>query len=56
MPRYRGLPQHWIRDTQPTPYWCPLCKAWVSKWHEHHGPRKERTWRPGKPAKRARSA
>ena len=36
VPRYTGLPQHWIRDTQPHDRWCAKCERWVSKWHHHH--------------------
>lgn len=37
------LPQHWLRpEHEPHPYWCPLCRCPVTKWHEHHGPSKNR--------------
>jgi len=41
MPRWDGLPQHWIRDTQPHDRWCSRCRRWVSKWHEHHSPERK---------------
>jgi hypothetical protein len=31
--------------TLPRPFWCPICEAPVTRWHEHWGPR--RIWRPG---------
>jgi hypothetical protein len=29
----------------PHPFWCPLCRAYVTKWHAHHGPYAK--WKPG---------
>jgi hypothetical protein len=34
----------WLR-LQPRPYFCPFCFRFVTKWHEHHGPK--RKWRGG---------
>ena len=36
---------HDCLKTLPRLHLCPICGHYVTKWHEHHGPK--RRWKPG---------